>query len=225
MQDVKARWKVIKDIQQPVEGSQETKQDSSKDKSKEPKGKDKPKDSNQNSSKESKDTKDKSKSKDSSKEPRDKNKDNTKDSPKDNKGRQKASKSESNIQSTEPPILSGEEASSEASASDSLPSPQRQKAFLTSHIHSHLYPPSIAPAPDAHFSQRDCDVLASADSRYKRARWLEMQANFFNVTGRMVPLEIIRNKVQGARSLTADLARLEVAGKAESTESWVNGLQ
>lgn len=191
MQDVKARWKVIKDAGQD---KSETKGSSKESKDKPETKRDKPKGTKQAANK-------------------DKGKDKKKD-----KDNQKGAKE---IQSTEPPILSGEEASSEAS----LPSPQRQKAFLTSHIHSQLYPPFIAPISDAHFSQRDCDVLASADSRYKRARWLEMQANFLNVTGRMVPLEIIRNKIEGAKSLTADLARLEVAERAKSTESWVNRLQ
>lgn len=102
-------------------------------------------------------------------------------------------------------ILSGEEASSETSSSPSTWAPIHdlegekgsQDRYLR-YIQRQIYPPTISPKPDATFSKTDCEVLALVESKYTRGKWLEMQANFFNVTGRMVPLEIIRRKCETA---------------------------
>ncbi len=58
------------------------------------------------------------------------------------------------------------------------------------------YPAPNTPAPDGSFSQRDVRVLGALNAKYKVDRWLEMQASFFNVTGRMVPAEVLRSKME-----------------------------
>lgn len=78
---------------------------------------------------------------------------------------------------------------------------QAQVRYSQKHIWPKLYPHAIRPPPDAYFTKRDCDILAAVDSKYKRSKWLEMQANFYNVTGRMVPLDVIRRKCDAAEKL------------------------
>ena len=77
---------------------------------------------------------------------------------------------------------------------------RRQARYLHRHVYAELYPPTISPVPDAYFGPRDCEVLAAVESRYQRGKWLEMQANFYNVTGRMVPLDLIRKKCERAEA-------------------------
>lgn len=44
------------------------------------------------------------------------------------------------------------------------------------------------------WSRDDCEILEYLEGRYREHKWLHMQANFFNLTGRMVPAEIIQQK-------------------------------
>lgn len=53
------------------------------------------------------------------------------------------------------------------------------------------------PEPDEIFDEDDCILLALADSRRRENRWLDIQADYFNVTGRMVPQEVLRWKLGG----------------------------
>ncbi|KAF4959916.1 hypothetical protein FGADI_1419 [Fusarium gaditjirri] len=75
---------------------------------------------------------------------------------------------------------------------------------------------------NAYLGKRDCALLATIDSKYKRSRWLEMQANFYNVTGRMVPLEALKARCERAeaekseRSKTRDLER-----RMNRVEDWI----
>ena len=51
---------------------------------------------------------------------------------------------------------------------------------------------------DASFTDRDCAVLRMLEDRRQdtsQYRWLELQADFFNATGRMVDLDVLRWKV------------------------------
>jgi len=50
--------------------------------------------------------------------------------------------------------------------------------------------------PDVHWSEADCDLLMFLESRYVDEKWLQMQAGFFNWTGRMVAAEIIKAKFE-----------------------------
>lgn len=53
------------------------------------------------------------------------------------------------------------------------------------------------PEPDEVFDEDDCILLALADSRRRENRWLDIQADYYNVTGRMVPFEVLRWKLGG----------------------------
>jgi hypothetical protein len=44
------------------------------------------------------------------------------------------------------------------------------------------------------WSRDDCEILEYLEARYREHKWLHMQANFFNLTGRMVAAEIIQQK-------------------------------
>ncbi|KAJ3498788.1 hypothetical protein NLG97_g851 [Lecanicillium saksenae] len=87
-----------------------------------------------------------------------------------------------------------------------------QRQYWHEHIGRHLYPASIKIEPDAHFSQSDCHVLEMIDARHRSRRWLETQAQFYNETGRMVPLEVIRSKCENAAVRTEP----DIAGWLES---------
>ncbi|ATY66802.1 hypothetical protein CCM_03922 [Cordyceps militaris CM01] len=81
---------------------------------------------------------------------------------------------------------------------EDLTESDRQQQYWYEHIGRPLYPASLRVEPDAHFSPSDCRVLEMADARYRSTRWLETQARFYNETGRMVPLEVIRRKCEDA---------------------------
>ncbi|CAM1508508.1 Fc.00g053560.m01.CDS01 [Cosmosporella sp. VM-42] len=115
-------------------------------------------------------------------------------------GKVAAENKKAKAKAPQPDILSGEEASSEESSTWGVfgygdREDRHQRRFLHDHIYKELYPAMIHPEPDEVFRQKDCEILATIDSKYKRSKWLEMQANFYNVTGRMVPIEAIRDRV------------------------------
>ncbi|KAH8682930.1 hypothetical protein BGZ60DRAFT_551845 [Tricladium varicosporioides] len=51
--------------------------------------------------------------------------------------------------------------------------------------------------PDNIWSREDCEILEELEKRYRENKWLEIQAAFFNWTGRMVEGEIIERKFRG----------------------------
>ncbi|GKU00323.1 hypothetical protein FLAG1_02372 [Fusarium langsethiae] len=103
------------------------------------------------------------------------------------------------------PMESGQGASDNSSESSSRfdyvdPEKREQMKYLHKQIYEEMYPADIHPQPDAYLNERDCALLSTIDSKYKQSRWLEMQANFYNVTGRMVPLEAIRDRCERAEA-------------------------
>ncbi|KJZ75527.1 hypothetical protein HIM_04990 [Hirsutella minnesotensis 3608] len=109
---------------------------------------------------------------------------------------------------------------------------QRQDAqYLRNHVYPALYPGTIHPEPDEFFGEHDCAVLAAVDSKYKRSKWLEMQANFYNVTGRLIPLHLIRDKCERAEreSAARESSRTREAHAAgngrERVERWVDDVE
>lgn len=102
---------------------------------------------------------------------------------------------------------------------------RREKRYMYKHIDRILYPSTISPEPDEYFTQRDCDVLAAIDSKYKQGKYLEMQANFCNATGRMIPLGIIRDKCERAEEV--ERRRVERGREAigrKRIEKWVKNI-
>jgi hypothetical protein len=51
--------------------------------------------------------------------------------------------------------------------------------------------------PDAAFSELDCRVLSLLDAKNRAEKWMGLQAAFYNVTGRMVPVALLREKMGG----------------------------
>lgn len=51
------------------------------------------------------------------------------------------------------------------------------------------------PQADDNFDEDDCILLALADSYRRSNRWLDIQSDFANVTGRLVPEEVLRWKL------------------------------
>ncbi|TDZ74213.1 hypothetical protein CTRI78_v001059 [Colletotrichum trifolii] len=98
----------------------------------------------------------------------------------------------------------------------------RQARYIRRHVHPALYPSTFAaaevggrtPSPADKKQRRDDAILASVASRREATRWLEMQANFFNVTGRMIPLHSIKTRCEAA----------EGRGKAAGVRSWASSV-
>jgi hypothetical protein len=95
---------------------------------------------------------------------------------------------------------------------------RKQQKFIGKHLIPSMYPPHMYPQPDRNFTERDCAVLAAIDCKMKASKFLEMQANFYNVTGQLVPLDLIKAKCDAA----------EVEEKKMATEArvkaWTAGL-
>lgn len=101
---------------------------------------------------------------------------------------------------------------------ESVDSEAQQQIYLQDQIRENLYPPYLSLKDDDHFTKRDCEVLATVDSKMKRGKWLEMQANFFNVTGKMVPVSVFRDKCGAAEAEERERIR------EAKIESWKAGL-
>ncbi|KAM0340025.1 hypothetical protein ACHAPQ_001299 [Fusarium lateritium] len=125
-------------------------------------------------------------------------------------------------------VVSGQESSSKISVSSSClgygdPEKEKQRKYLQDHIYKEMYPAEIHPKPDAYLGKRDCDILASLDSKYKKSRWLEMQANFYNVTGRMVPLEAIRARCERAEADEEERSEArKLQKRLDKVENWIS---
>lgn len=113
---------------------------------------------------------------------------------------------------------SGDESTSASPEPESVDSDAQQQIYLQDQIRENLYPPYLSLKDDAHFTKRDCEVLATVDSKMKRGKWLEMQANFFNATGKMVPISVFRDKCEAAEAEERDRIR------EAKIKSWKAGL-
>lgn len=113
---------------------------------------------------------------------------------------------------------SGDESTSASPEPESIDSDAQQQIYLQDQIRENLYPPYLSLKDDAHFTKRDCEVLATVDSKMKRGKWLEMQANFFNATGKMVPISVFRDKCEAAEAEERDRIR------EAKIKSWKAGL-
>lgn len=107
---------------------------------------------------------------------------------------------------------------STSATTDSTESEAQQQMYLQDQIRENLYPPYLSLQEDNHLTKRDCAVLATVDSKMKRGKWLEMQANFFNVTGKMVPISVFRDKCEASEAQERDEIR------ERKIKSWTAGL-
>ncbi|EOO02975.1 hypothetical protein UCRPA7_1525 [Phaeoacremonium minimum UCRPA7] len=62
---------------------------------------------------------------------------------------------------------------------------------------------SAALEPDSDFNVQECNVLKVIDVKNKVNHWLEVQADFFNATGRMVPVGVLRRKLEGGQKMAS----------------------
>lgn len=69
------------------------------------------------------------------------------------------------------------------------------KVFIGSYGRKLLTDKSTIPEADDKFDEDDCVLMALADARRKGDRWKQMQADFANLTGRMVPVEVLKYKL------------------------------
>ncbi|KAK1770532.1 hypothetical protein QBC33DRAFT_512278 [Phialemonium atrogriseum] len=56
---------------------------------------------------------------------------------------------------------------------------------------------------DDHFSPLDCRVLGLLYSKREADHWLELQSAFYNATGRMVPYQLLKRKIEEAEAAEA----------------------
>jgi hypothetical protein len=98
---------------------------------------------------------------------------------------------------------SGASTSANSSADDPNSTPsereyRRQQSYLIKEIRSRLYPPAMNFHADKNFTKQDCRLLAQIDSQLKATKLLEIQANFYNATGQLVPLHLFQTKIEAA---------------------------
>ncbi|RYP48052.1 hypothetical protein DL768_005974 [Monosporascus sp. mg162] len=75
----------------------------------------------------------------------------------------------------------------------------RSNQYFYRHVLGRLYPDQLRIEPDGEFwSADDCAVLAILEARQRALRWEHLQSEFHNATGRMVPLDLLRAKVESA---------------------------
>lgn len=69
------------------------------------------------------------------------------------------------------------------------------RVFIGGYARRLLTDKNIIPEADDKFDEDDCILMAIADARRKGDRWKQMQADFANLTGRMVPVEVLKYKL------------------------------
>ena len=80
---------------------------------------------------------------------------------------------------------------------------EEQRAYSKNHFYRHVlreqYPDRLKIKPDKAFSADDCAILANLEARQHALRYHPLQAEFCNATGRMLPLDFIKAKVESSR--------------------------
>ncbi|KAI0408245.1 hypothetical protein F4802DRAFT_458923 [Xylaria palmicola] len=69
-----------------------------------------------------------------------------------------------------------------------------ERRYLYDVRYGALYPDRKALRPDRFYSESDCRVLAGLEARHRALKWLHIQADFRNATGRMVEADMLRAK-------------------------------
>lgn len=93
------------------------------------------------------------------------------------------------------------------SSSEDDESEVQKQLHIQQQIRDNLHPPRLSFEHNDYFTKRDCKVLAKVDNKMKRGKLLEMQANFLNATGRLVPVSVFRDKCEAAEARQRALAR------------------
>ncbi|KAI1260488.1 hypothetical protein F5Y18DRAFT_254784 [Xylariaceae sp. FL1019] len=138
-------------------------------------------------------TKRSKKSKDKS---RDKSKQKTKSSRKDT-GKKKKTPSTSTISDTSTSSRASYDSPSEEEEEDEYDLAaeiQDSRRYQYDNMFSWMYPDQRRLRADRFYSESDCRVLAGLEARYRANKWLNIQADFCNATGRMVEGEMLKAK-------------------------------
>ncbi|KAI1738500.1 hypothetical protein F4680DRAFT_182373 [Xylaria scruposa] len=69
-----------------------------------------------------------------------------------------------------------------------------QRRYIYDTLYGGMYPDQKVLRPDRFYSESDCRVLAGLEARYRANKWLHIQADFCNATGRMVEAEVLKAK-------------------------------
>ncbi|KAJ8127809.1 hypothetical protein O1611_g5827 [Lasiodiplodia mahajangana] len=69
-----------------------------------------------------------------------------------------------------------------------------QRRYLYDTVYGRMYPDQKIIRPDRFYSESDCRVLAGVEAHYRTNKWLYIQADFCNATGRMIEAEILKAK-------------------------------
>ncbi|SCV26879.1 uncharacterized protein FFB14_01277 [Fusarium fujikuroi] len=115
-----------------------------------------------------------------------------------------------------------EDDSDDDEESDEDSDDDNNKIAKSNHVYGAMYPTHHHPQPDAPWVKGDCALLATIDSKYKRSRWLEMQANFYNVTGQMVPLVCFKARCERVEAEKAERSKTrELEKRMNKVEDWI----
>ncbi|KAI2643535.1 hypothetical protein GGS21DRAFT_542308 [Xylaria nigripes] len=84
--------------------------------------------------------------------------------------------------------------SSEVTQEDSLETYWAHRRYVYDIVQGEMFPNQKVLRPDANYTESDCRILAGLEARYRAQKWLQIQADFCNATGRMVDEQLLRAK-------------------------------
>lgn len=80
------------------------------------------------------------------------------------------------------------------SGSEAIPEDIGTRLYISQYAKHLLRDKDTIPEADERFDEDDCILLALAEGHHRHGRWEQIQARFANLTGRMVPLEVLQYK-------------------------------
>ncbi|KAK7749734.1 hypothetical protein SLS53_000313 [Cytospora paraplurivora] len=80
------------------------------------------------------------------------------------------------------------------SGSEAIPEDIGARLYINQYAKHLLRDKDTIPEADERFDEDDCILLALAEGHHRHGRWEQIQARFANLTGRMVPLEVLKYK-------------------------------
>ncbi|ROW02849.1 hypothetical protein VSDG_01670 [Cytospora chrysosperma] len=83
------------------------------------------------------------------------------------------------------------------SDSEAVPDGSGTRLYINQYARYLLRNQNMIPEADDKFDEEDCILLALTESQLEHGRWDQIQAGFANLTGRMVPVEVLKYKLGG----------------------------
>ncbi|KAI0120136.1 hypothetical protein GGR51DRAFT_554170 [Nemania sp. FL0031] len=128
-------------------------------------------------------------------------KDATKSDSKSESKKKKNKKAASETSASDPDPESGSDSDSKSSSNeeekeeeDAVAEYWAQRRYLYDTVYGQMFPDQKVLRPDRFYSESDCRVLAGLEARYRANKWLHIQADFCNATGRMVEAWVLEAK-------------------------------